>query len=131
MAKVTVRIESLRREIDHWRAGKRKAGGRVPERFWKAAVELASAVGPERVCRELGLSEAQLRKRFRPQAALKPMMPTFVEMLMESPIQKDRDSQLCSGCTIKVEAVSGARMLVEVAELKASGLATLLREFVS
>lgn len=128
MADTTKKMRSLRREMTAWRKTKKTAGGRIPERFWRPAVELARIVGPKKVCQELGLREPQLHKRLHPTRVEPAKVPTFVEMLV-APSRGGVEAQPCSGCIIKVEAVSGARMQVEVGELEPSGLATILREF--
>ena len=126
----TKKIRSLQREMTAWRKSKRTAGGRIPERFWRGAIELAKALSPEWVCRELMLPEPQLRKRLGPAKLAQVEAPAFVEILV-GPSRKDALSQpqSCTDCVIKVEAASGARMQVEVGKLAPSGLATILREF--
>lgn len=130
MSKVSGELRALLEELNQWRKGKQK-GGRVPERFWERAVPLAQQLGATNVCRELRLSTEQLEKRLQPDAT-KPGPAAFVEMLSfvgPTPLKAPHEDRVCKGCTIKVEAASGARMQVEVAQVEAAGLATILKEF--
>lgn len=123
-------MEALSRELGQWREGRSHPGGRTPERFWTRAVELAQQTNPRQVCERTGLPISGLQRRLngesRALAKKAEPKPTFVEYLVGVPGSPDGT---CGGCTIKVEALSGARMQVEIGEMAPSGLATILREF--
>ncbi|MFA5508093.1 MAG: hypothetical protein WC314_26555 [Vulcanimicrobiota bacterium] len=126
-------MEALSLELEQWRSVRQRPGGRLPERFWSRAAELAREVGPEQVCSKLHLSAAGLTKRLGlcGSTAAVPVRkePTFVELLVGTPTAGSLTEAPCGNCTIKIEAVSGARMQVDVSNLAPSGLATILREF--
>ena len=129
-------LRALSLELGRWRKGCQSPGGRIPERFWVRAVALARLTSIEQVCGSLRLSASGLEKRLgtkgKSGSNQRRKGPTFVELLVESPTAfSPAESASGSTCVIKVEAVSGARMQVEVTNLGASGLATVLREFSS
>jgi hypothetical protein len=105
---LSVRTDKLRQELESWR----KTGhGRVPERLWSAAVELARVVGVSRVARVLRLDYYGLKKRVqRPlesTLAQKRQAPSFVEVAFPS-------VRAVAQCTLKLEDPSGARLTVEL-----------------
>ena len=115
-------LDELQLELAGWRTRKSKAG-RVPERFWSAACQLAAQSSIESVAVATGLSIKGLRKRAsRSTSVSSPGASAFVELLLPH-----RRADL--SCTIKVESAAGARMQCEVGNLDAAGLATVLREF--
>ena len=127
-----VQMEALSLELQQWRGARHYRGGRLPERFWSQAVQLARLVGPEQVCSRLQLPAAGLEKRLglcdSPAVAVR-NDPAFIELLVGRPTAGSLAEASCEACTIKVEAVSGARMQVDIVNLAPSGLATILREF--
>ena len=78
-------IGDLLARIQTWRSS-RKSGVAMPEDLWRAAGEWASRVGINPVCKALGLSYSDLKKRAQPKQALQvfqrsgPMPPTFAEL---------------------------------------------------
>ena len=115
-------LDELQVELAGWRARKSKAG-RVPERFWSTACQLAAQSSIESVAVATGLSVAGLRKRAsRSTLVSSPEMSTFVEFVLPQ-------GRAELSCTIKVESAAGARMQCEVGNLDAADLVTVLREF--
>ena len=67
---IPARVEGLRRRLERWR-GTRRAGTRIPEALWVAAVKVAGRYGIHRTARVLRLDYYSLQRRVEQEAAEK------------------------------------------------------------
>lgn len=78
-------IGDLLARIQAWRSS-RKSGAPMPEDLWQAAGEWASKLGINPVCKALGLSYSDLKKRRQPKQGHQvyqrpaPVPPSFAEL---------------------------------------------------
>lgn len=56
-------LAEVKQGFDRWRRGRKRRGGRIPERLWRMAAEAASVHGVDAAARELGLNPTRLRER--------------------------------------------------------------------
>ena len=96
----------------------------LPQEVWSRAGRLAAQYGVHATARALGLGAATLRKHLAPSdlKATPRSASAFVEWL--PPV-----ATALGDCTLEVDSGHGARLRVEVKNIAATGLATLLREF--
>jgi len=89
----------------------------MPEDLWRAAGEWASKVGINPVCKALGLSYSDLKKRAQPKQALQvfqrsgPLPPTFAEL--DGAFFAGGVSQ--AGPTVEVTNPDGGRLVMRLA----------------
>jgi len=109
-------IGDLLARIQTWRSS-RKSGAAMPEDLWRAAGEWASKVGINPVCKALGLSYSDLKKRAQPKQALQvfqrsgPLPPTFAEL--DGAFFAGGVSQ--AGPTVEVTNPDGGRLVMRLA----------------
>ena len=81
-------IGDILARIQAWRSS-RKSGAPMPEDLWRAAGEWASKLGINPVCKALGLSYSDLKKRSQTKQGLQvyqrpdPVPPTFAELALD------------------------------------------------
>jgi len=109
-------IGEILARIQAWRSS-RKGGTPMPEDLWRAAGEWASKVGINPVCKALGLSYADLKKRSQPKQTLHvfqrpdPVPPTFAEL--DGAFFTDGVSH--TGPTVEVTNPDGGRLVMRLA----------------
>lgn len=114
-------LESLRNRLDDWR--RKRTSGRIPERFWQSAANLARTHGVGRVCQSLRLDFYGLKRRLRSNAdnANAPAAPPdFMEIDLAA-------MQQTSACTVRLEDGAGKRLVVEMANPSVSDLVQVAR----
>jgi hypothetical protein len=126
-ARSDARIEKVGRELAEWRRSHRPPTP-LPEQLWHQAVELAGEHGAYKVARALRLDYAVLKRRLGKSAWEVPSsngdsVATFVEVI--APF-----SGSIGECELEVDAPGGGRMRVVLKNVPASGLATIIRDFV-
>lgn len=119
----TKTIDELRRRFDAWRKT-RLPHTPIPPELWDRAAELAIEQGLWKTARALSLDYNALKKRANAHSASPPISPVtqFVEFL--SPL-----SGQIAECSLEVESTRGSRLRVEMKNVAASGLASIIREF--
>jgi hypothetical protein len=112
VAKQVVRtkgLEAVRDEFDQWRANRKNRRTRIPERFWKAAVELTKEHGVYRVARALRLDYSALKKRATAvdggAGGAQADEPMFVELEMS-------EAGVSGECMVEMENHRGAKMRI-------------------
>lgn len=116
-------LEEVRRELRSWRRA-RRGGGRIPDRFWRAAVELSQRLGMDVVSRELGLCPDRLERRYRASGSGKggEAQRAFVELVDVLPPGKRE-------CHVELTDGQGGRMTVHLLGGTESDLAVLAETF--
>jgi hypothetical protein len=110
-----VRIEPLRRQIEHWRRTRTKRSP-MPEALWRGAVALAQEHGVYAVSQELELSYGSLRTRVETDESVSAsargelVRATFVE-LGAGPVSP---APLPGGPIVEVTGSSGQRLTVRL-----------------
>ena len=123
-------IGDILARIQAWRSC-RKSGAPMPEDLWQAAGEWASKVGINPVCKALGLSYADLKKRIQPKQAIRvfqqrePVKPTFAEL--DGAFFTGGLSQ--AGPTVEVTNPDGGRLVMRLAPGSAVDAIGLLETF--
>jgi len=123
-------IGDLLARIQAWRSS-RKSGAPMPEDLWRAAGEWASKVGINPVCKALGLSYADLKKRLQPKQALQvyqrpdPVRPTFAEL--DGAFFEGGMNQ--AGPTVEVTNPDGGRLVMRLAPGSTVDALDLLQAF--
>lgn len=119
----TKTIDELRRQFDTWRKTRRPHTP-IPPELWDRAAELAIEQGLWKTARALSLDYNALKKRANARSASPSTSPVtqFVEFL--SPL-----SGQIAECSLEVESTRGSRLRVEMKNVAASGLASIIREF--
>lgn len=126
-ARTDARIEKVGSELAEWRRSHRPPTP-LPEQLWHQAVELAGEHGAYKIARALRLDYAVLKRRLGKAAWAVPSpeggsVATFVEVV--APF-----SGSIGECALEVDAPEGGRMRVVMKNVPASGLATIIRDFV-
>jgi hypothetical protein len=67
---IPARVEGVRRRLERWR-GTRRAGARIPEPLWSAAVKVAERYGIHRTTKALRLDYYSLKRRVEREASEK------------------------------------------------------------
>ena len=123
-------VEDLARRVDRWRR-KRVGRARMPENLWAGALEVASEWGPYRAAQVLGLCYSTVKRRLEaqgpppadiPEASA---APAFIEIL--NPMKGGQ----VAGCVLEVQTASGNRLRLEMKEVSAPDLLTVLRGLVA
>ncbi|MGV8123318.1 MAG: hypothetical protein AB2L14_26450 [Candidatus Xenobiia bacterium LiM19] len=119
----TKATDDLRRRFDTWRKTRRSRAP-IPSELWDKAAELATEQGIWKTARALHLDYNALKKRADARSADPPIspVPQFVEFL--SPLT----GQIAE-CALEVESTRGARLRIEMKNVAASGLVSIIREF--
>jgi hypothetical protein len=104
-----------------WR-GRRHAGGRIPQRLWDLAVQLAHTHGLRRTASTLGLDYYSLKKRADETADRPPSSgPTFVEL--PAPILAGKQA------LFELHIAAGATRRLQLLGYDAADVAALARSF--
>ena len=109
-------IGDLLARIQAWRSS-RKSGAPMPEDLWQAAGEWASKLGINPVCKALGLSYSDLKKRSQTKQGLQvyqrpdPVPPSFAEL--DGAFFAGGLSQ--AGPTVEVTNPDGGRLVMRLA----------------
>lgn len=121
--KLTQATDELRGRLDVWREAHRPRT-RLPAELWDRAVELVAEQGLWKTSRALRLDYSALKKRAGARTSERPAspVPQFIEFL--SPL-----SDHIAECALEVESTRGARLRIEIKNVAASGLASIIREF--
>lgn len=114
------------KQFADWRR-RRLPGGRIPDRLWSAAVELARTYGVCRTSRLLKLHYYTLKERLdaQPQPKRAPSAcpaPAFVELSASALVTPGE-------CVIEWQNVAGARMRVHLKGLQVPDLVALSASF--
>lgn len=123
-------VEGLARRVDRWRR-KRVGRARMPESLWAEALEVASEWGPYRTAQVLGLCYSTVKRRLEAQGPLPADIPeasaapAFIEIL--NPMKVGQ----VAGCVLEVQTTSGNRLRLEMKEVSAPDLLTVLRGLVA
>jgi hypothetical protein len=107
---LSVTIESVRDQFAEWRAQGRR--GRIPERLWMAAVEVAQRQGVHAVSRALRLNYSALRRRVESAGGGRTEASAFVELT-------DMLAAESVGCVVEIEKGNGTRMRICVRDAAA------------
>lgn len=115
--------DELRERFDAWRKT-RQPQAPIPPELWDRAAELAAEQGLWKTARALRLDYNALKKRVNARTPERPALPgpQFVELL--APL-----SGQIAECSLEVESAQGARLRIEMKNIAASGLASIIREF--
>lgn len=115
--------DELSRQLEAWRETHRPPTP-IPPDLWDRAVELAAEQGIGPTARALRLDYGALKRRVEPgvcePTALSPAQ--FVEWIAPLPNH-------VAECALEVVSARGARLRVELRNVAASGLASIIREF--
>ena len=118
-------LSRVQRKIAQWRGG-RRGRTRIPEELWRAAAELASAHGINRIARALRLDYYSLKERAAAAARSGVRSPEFVELLPgglpASPLSRPE-------CLIEVEDPGGAKLRIHLQGGAFPDVAALTRVF--
>lgn len=115
-------LESARRRFERWRRS-RKAGTRIPESLWAAAVKLAGAYGVYPTAKALRVNYYALKKRLNessPSGPVKAAPAGFVELT--APVWTGGPE-----CTLELEDAEGCKMRIHLKGVEAPDLASLSR----
>ena len=107
---LVVTIESVRDQFAEWRAQGRR--GRIPERLWMAAGEVAQRQGVHAVSRALRLNYSALRRRVESAGGGRTEAAAFVELT-------DMLAAESVGCVVELEKGNGTRMRICVRDAAA------------
>ena len=119
---VSPTLESVRTELEAWR-GTRAKSGRIPNRVWSAALQLLTKHSTTKICKTLGLSPAQFKKKATQQAPLALQKDTpFYEVRLPSIPPKQPTMEL--GASIKLKRPDGT--LVSINHLSESLLVSVI-----
>jgi len=125
----TARMEQVRRRIEHWRETREKRG-RMPERLWAAAVELAHKHGVYAASQGLRVNYDSLSARVgsrRPKRrALKARGAAFVELGPALPALGPMSS---AGPVVELTGPDGQKLTLRLAGAEKLDLPELVREF--
>lgn len=120
-------LSPLKRQFDHWRAG-RRVGARIPADLWVGAVAAAVEHGAGRVAAELHLDYAVLKRRAALAGGKKPaaaLTPRFVELFAPAAGQVPVPVPP-PPCVVEIHNARGAKMRVELdGNALAAGLSAL------
>jgi len=103
----------------------------MPESLWAEALEVASEWGPYRAAQVLGLCYSTVKRRLEAQGPLPADIPeasaapAFIEIL--NPMKVGQ----VAGCVLEVQTASGNRLRLEMKEVSAPDLLTVLRGLVA
>lgn len=121
------RLETLRAGLDGWRRTRDR--GRIPERFWREAVDLAGRSSVVEVARVLALDPTGIERRRtdgrRPAvrsnlpAPVRQTPPGFVEL------EWNRPSTRRVGAELELEDGRGSRLCVRVTDGEPGDIATI------
>ena len=118
------RLEKLRRRFEKWRRT-RKAGSRIPEPLWNAAVKVAGVYGLHRTAKTISVNYYALKKRTEKEVlvGVSDSGPAaFVELT--SPVGAG-----CCECVLELYGADGAKMRIHLKGVAAPDLAALSRSF--
>ena len=123
-------IGEILARIQAWRSS-RKSGAPMPEDLWREAGDWAAKVGINPVCKALGLSYADLKKRLQPKQVLgvlqlpKSVQPTFAAL--DGAFFTSEMSPV--GPVVEVTKPDGGRLVVRLALGSAVDTLGLLQSF--
>lgn len=123
MADVNRVLERLANELKAWRSENSPAQP-LPAQIWSDSAKVAKRAGVWPVAKALRLDYSKLKRLTREGQQLAPPSPTFAELLPMA-------GQTLGDCAIEIESPHGARMRIQILNANPSGLAGLIREFVS
>ncbi len=130
-AKQTVRvpaeIETVRRRFEQWRT-QRKMPSPIPVRLWDQAVRLAQHYGVSRISKILRVGYCPLKERVeRPKdpAACCSESPLDVRFVEREPPATSQGL----ACLVEWEDSSGAKMRMQLQDIKTTDLVALRRSF--
>jgi hypothetical protein len=103
VAKIPEAILHLQQELDQWRSAQ-KGRAKLPESYWRAAVDLAKQYGVFRTAQPLRLDYTRLKQRLVG-AAPQRKSPAFVEVV--------RPPAETEGCVVEFESARGAKMRIQ------------------
>jgi hypothetical protein len=103
----------------------------MPENLWTEALEVASEWGPHQAAQVLGLCYSTVKRRLEAQGPLPAdspeasAVPAFIELL--NPMKGGQ----VAGCILEVQTPSGNHLRLEIKEVSAPDLLTVLRGLVA
>jgi hypothetical protein len=111
--------EELAKQLVEWRKT-HKAPARIPAEIWGRAAELAAHQGVNKIAKALRLDYMSLKRRVG--TPLPAGEATFLEWF--APLAGN-----IGECTLKVKAVRGTRLRIDMKNVSPSSLASLIRDF--
>jgi hypothetical protein len=103
----TNKLEQIKKRLDAWRKT-RKRRGRIPDRLWKSAAEVAEHYGLNKTAKALHLDYNALKKRLKTMPDGNESSPAFIELI--SPPASSSTSE----CLIELEAPHGEKMRIHL-----------------
>jgi len=147
---IPARVEGVRRRLERWR-GTRRAGARIPEPLWNAAVKVAERYGIHRTTKALRLDYYSLKRRVEREAAEKEAAAKEAARAKE-PAAKRRDARksgvgtsqasvgtttfvelpapawaACGECTLELERPCGTKLRVCLKGMSVADVAAIGR----
>jgi len=84
-AEIPIALSEARRQLDHWRSQQPSKRTRLPEEFWRQAVDLAEEYGLNKTARALKVKYESLKKHLEQGVAKEEhsakAQPEFIELL--------------------------------------------------
>ena len=125
-------LQGIRQRLQDWRA-RRKPGERIPEPLWAEAVGAAREHGVYRVCIDLRLDYAGLKRRVEGIGARPPrsrIAPKFVELLTGTATPAaTAAATVRPECVVELENARGAKLRVQLDGPGVAALAGLCSAF--
>ena len=115
--------DEISKRFDVWRKTSRPRT-QIPPELWDGAVELAKEQGIWKTARALHLDYNALKKRVNACTSSHPASPVPQFMEFIAPLS-DRIAE----CAMEVESTRGARLRIEIKNVTAPELASIIREF--
>jgi len=123
-------LHGIKQRLQDWRS-QRKVGERIPEPLWAEAVGAARQYGVYRVCIDLRLDYAGLKRRVQGTEVTPPrsrIAPKFVELLTSTATPPAAATQRHE-CVVELENARGAKMRVQLDGPGVAALAGLCSAF--
>lgn len=124
----TARMEQVRQRIEHWRATREKRG-RMPERLWAAAVELAHKHGVYATAQGLGVNYDSLGARVSTQRPERRAPATRKAAFVELGPALSLSPTSPTGPVLELTGADGQKLTLRLAASDELDLPGLVREF--
>lgn len=129
-------LQGIKQRLQDWRS-QRKVGERIPQPLWAEAVRAAREHGVYRVCIDLRLDYAGLKRRVQGTGTTPPrgpIAPKFVELLTSTatppaPAPAPAAATQRHECVVELENARGAKMRVQLDGPGVAALAGLCSSF--
>ena len=121
----TGEVKRVQRQFGRWRR-RRRAGARIPDELWRAAVDLIPDLGVSKTSQFLRLDYYSLKKRAEAAIRGKSVVARFVEVPMAGAGGAPGDG--VGACVLEIEDSSGGmRVRMELQGMAAADLGRLVR----